>query len=480
VIFFCLHGTVENYGFLDPGEVVMIGLLIVAGVLLFFLVALFFTRNYLFAALISFFVSLWYLFFGALHDWIKSKAWLFFLHGYSVLLPVLLVATIAWVIYLRRNKKNHQQWAFYLNLLLLLYCSIDGCLLVKNYFTGYKKTMGLIEFDTTKVRQKPNVYFLLFDEYPGYQSLKDSFAFANDSLYGFLQRKQFTVLPVFSNYDYTFFSMSSILNMQYVSKDYDPADVNQHDLQLRLNEIRYAGVFSIFSKMGYDIRNCSIFDVGNQAGIANQNAILPVHSLLLTDKILHNRIIRNSGWLFTTGKFAIPFLRKRFLFQTDADNKRAEEMVKDIAVSKKRSPVFVYGHFLLPHLPFYRDSTGRFNDDDLVFNDHPDKYNALFVSYVKYTNTVIRSLVDTIKQNDKGALIIVMSDHGKRMYNTANYSEPSSYNNICAVHFPDSNYVPFRDKWSTVNFFRYVFNCEFGQRMPYPGDTTIAIKHTYY
>ena len=140
--------------------------------------------------------------------------------------------------------------------------------------------------------------------------------------------------------------MASILNMQYVPETYDPANVTQHDIQLRMNEIRHANVFSIFAKMGYNIKNCSIFDVNDQHGVSSQNAILPVHSLLLTDKILHNRIIRNSGWLFTTGKWALPFLKKRFLFQQDTDNKTSETMVDAIAVAlkneRKQKPVLFF------------------------------------------------------------------------------------------------------------------------------------------
>jgi len=70
-----------------------------------------------------------------------------------------------------------------------------------------------IHFIADSVRNKPNVYFLLFDEYPGYKSLVDSFGFHNDDLYHFLEEKEMRLLPTYTNYDLTLFSLSPILNI---------------------------------------------------------------------------------------------------------------------------------------------------------------------------------------------------------------------------------------------------------------------------
>ena len=100
-VFFCLHGSVENYGFIRFTEVLYPGLLIAAGILLLTGVLLLFTRNLLHASLIAFFISLWYLFFGALHDWVKSTAALAFLKSYPVMVSVLLLFTLAWILFLK-------------------------------------------------------------------------------------------------------------------------------------------------------------------------------------------------------------------------------------------------------------------------------------------------------------------------------------------------------------------------------------------
>jgi Sulfatase len=477
VVFFCLHGSVENYGFLEVSEVLLVGGIMLVSIALLFGLIFLITRNYVLAALITFFVSLWYLFFGALHDWVKAYSTLSFMSSYSVLLPLLLLLTILLFIFFKRQKVFAVKLVFYLNVLLLIYCVIDSALLANKYFTPEKKLVNTVSIDMHKVGAKPDVYFLMFDEYPGYQSLKDSFGFANDSLYSFLQKKDFQVLPLFSNYDFTLFSMSAILNMQYVDTNYEALQVTQRDFQIRTNEIRNGRVFTLFKQMGYDIKNYSIFDIGKMHGLADQNALLPVHSLLLTDKILHNRIIRTSGWLFKTGKLSLPSWRKKYLYQHETNNLLAQQMINKTAIGKKVNPTFSYAHFILPHWPFYRDSTGKYNSDEIIAQDNLLDNKPLYISYVKYTNTVIRSLVDTITAKDPGAIVVVMSDHGFRYYKNIVPFEPFNFNNICAMRIPGKTFQSYSQKWSAVNFFRYLFNTAYNQDIPYLKDSSVLLNH---
>lgn len=473
VVFFCLHGGVENYGYLNLGEVVMVAGVILLCMLILFLITLYFTRNYIYASLIIFFISLWYLFFGSLHDWIKATSFLSFIKSYTILVPLLIIATIIWIIFLRRNKPLHPKLVFYLNLLLLLYCLYDGYLFFGKYKKGITIATTTIPFDKSKVVKKPNVYFLLFDEYAGYKSLKDSFAFANDSLYDYLQSNSFNVLPTHSNYDFTPFSMSSMLNMQYVDSNYNHQLLTQADVQHRFGEIRNAQVFDIFRSMGYSIENYSIFDVKDHPALSGSNPLFPIHHYLLTNKIFHNRLIKDIGWWLATGRFEISFIKNHYLYKDDKFNKKAEEMIIKSTSEKTDKPKFCYGHFFLPHGPFYRDSTGKLNQPGqmMLLED-----KALYLSYLKYTNTVIKSLVKNIVANDPNAIAIVMSDHGFYNYLSKDDNDPLNYDNFCLVRFPDKNYLPTKEKWSNVNFFRYLFNCEFGQSMPYLKDSTIWVN----
>ena len=227
-----------------------------------------------------------------MHDWVKNIAWLHFMHSYSVILPLLLIVNIAYIFLLKRYVSFRPKLFFYLNILLLVYCLIDGFLLLNKTFNNKNiaPTTSSVVFETSKVTAKPNVYFIVFDCYAGYKSLQDSFGFKNDSLYNFLQLKYFKILPSFSNYNFTFFSMSSMLNMQYIQYDYHNKIAVQADMQKRINEIKNGNLFSIFNSMGYSIENYSIFDIKNKPGVSNNNVIVPMHADLITNKILHNRL----------------------------------------------------------------------------------------------------------------------------------------------------------------------------------------------
>lgn len=472
VVFFCLHGSVENYGYVGLKEVVVIGLFILFFTALFFLLVQFFTRDYIFTSLITFFIAGWYLFFGAIKDFLTGIPLLAFLQGYFVIIPLLLILTLCWIIFLKRKKQLHPKLVFYLNLLMIIYCILDVILIVQQEIAQPPAKAASVNFDYNLVKQKPDIYLMVFDEYPGYKSLTDSFGFANDSLYLFLNKKGFNILPVFSNYALTAFSMSSIFNMQYVQPGYDPLRLSQLDFQVRTGEIRHAAVFDIFKDLGYRFNNYSIFDIHDLPGLSNNSRFVPVHSIMLTDKIFHNRFMRNSMWFIK--KF--PLWSKKYLFEHDVNNQKAQEMIVKSAAGKNEQPVFSYAHFFLPHLPFYRDSTGKYNSIEYIADDahvHKDR----FLSHLKYTNMVITSLVEDISRNDPNAIVIIMSDHGFKNYSNRQLYEPLNFDNICAIRYPGKPLLPFREKWSMVNLFPYVFNSFYNQQLPYLADSSIVLRY---
>lgn len=471
VLFFCLHGSVENYGYVGAYEVFVVGIVILFFVALLFGVIQFFTRNYIFTSLIVFFISAWYLFFGAIKDFFTNTAFLSFLQGYFVIIPLLMVLTVLWIIFLKRRKHLHPKLFFFLNILLIIYCLLDIVFIIQQHSNAPPKQAADLRFDPLKAVLKPNVYLLVFDEYPGYKSLRDSFGFANDSVYRFLENREFAIQPVFSNYGLTAFSMSSILNMRYIEHGFDPLKLTQTDFQVRTDEIRNAVVFDVFKSMGYRFNNFSIFDIQDQHGLSNSNEFVPVHSMMLTDKIFHNRFIRNSLWFIK--KF--PLWSKKYLFEHDVNNLKAQQLLIQTAQAKKDKPVFSYAHFFLPHLPFYRDSLGRYNSLEYIA-DEAIVYKDRFLSYLKYTNMVMMSLTDSIIRNDPQALVIIMSDHGFKKYSNKQLYEAYNFDNICAIRFKGKALLPFREKWSMVNLFPYIFNSFYNQHMPYLADSVVALR----
>ncbi len=474
-LFFCLHGSLENYGHLVFAEVATVDAVIVLCMAGLLIVTWLISRNFLFASLLTFFISLWYLFFGAVHDLFKTTAVLHFLRSYTILLPVLLVVNVLFIWWLKRNKQLYPKLFLYLNVLFIIFCVTDGLLLInkqRNYQHKKNEFVNAAAFDLARVTVKPNVYFLLFDEYAGYKSLADSFGFKNDSLYGFLRQQQFTKLPTFSNYDFTPYSMSSILNMQYVPENYNKQLLTQADIQHRFDEISNARVPAIFKSMGYAVENYSIFYIKDNPALYDANGLFPLHAALLTNKMFHKRLIKDIGWRFLGGSLKIPFVENHIMYRDDVYNTTVKEKLLQAAAIKTAVPRFCYAHFFLPHGPYFRDSSGAFNV--------PEKIPALdnksvYLSYLKYGNTVISLLVTNIVNADPTAIIIIMSDHGFYSYDADGKFNPYNFDNICFVRSPGSKAETANLPRSNVNFFRYFFNHNFGQTLSYLPDSSVFV-----
>ncbi len=477
-VFFCLHGTNENYGAVFFKEIFLCGISVLIAILIFFAVLYLFTRKFTPAALVSFFFCLWFFFFGALHDFIRSVSFLHIFTRYIVIVPLLIVATIAFGVFVYKKTALYSRLTLYLNLLLIIYCVLDlGGITYKAVTTRPKPPT--IPFNYAAVQQKPDVYLLLFDEYPGIRSLQDSFGFSNHELYDFLRADSFDIIPSVSNYNLTEFSMPSFFNMQYIPEPYPKGDIPQKVFEERHNEINNGAIFSIFKKMGYTIENNSIFDVNDMPGLFNENSFILGHSFLLTDKIFLNRFNREAGAsLPDILKKNIPFLTSMNSETHREDNRKVEKkLLSSAADSKRKQPLFGYFHFLLPHSPYYFDSLGnylpkKFYDDPAEVIDR-----QLFISYVKYTNTVAKKLITALHNEKPGAIIIFMSDHGFRSYRFDNRGpvQPANFDNIFTVYFPDHRYGADKDTISNVNFFRYIFNNQFGQHFKYLPDSSINL-----
>jgi hypothetical protein len=475
VVFFIVHGTVENFEFLYANEVMKIGLTILGAVALFFLITRFFIKDTVHAALVCFFICTWLLFYGAIFNWVRSIRLLHFLHSYTIFVPFMLGMFIVFIVFIRKRKLLQAKLCFYLNVLLLIYCVYDSVILIIKASGSNKQTVTTtVKFDAIAVKAKPNVYFLLFDEYPGYKSLKDSFGYANDSMYHFLANRDFTFLPTFANYNMTLYSMSSTLNMRYVEKNFDPLQNTVEDEQRRVLEIKNAQAVQYFKQMGYEFVNYSIFDILDKPGVKG-NTFIVSQARLLTEKIFFNNFIKNVGWHFITGKYHVPFIEHLYRLD-DRNNKFMEQKLLELAPASGGQPRLVYAHFNMPHAPFFYDSTGKPLSNEQVFSE--DFYNerGLFLSYLKYTNTKMEGMVNAICTKDPTAIVIVMSDHGFRHYSDINQANPLYFDNICAVRFPNKNYAAMKEKWSNVNFFPYLFNSQFNQQIPYLADSSIFLR----
>jgi len=284
--------------------------------LIFFVLVLAITRNVNKSLQLTTLFGFVYLFYGVIKDFFQLTLHAAFVSKYSVLLPVLIIA----VIILTRivlKKKDFRKINLFQNLLLVIFILVDSIALVafdSSYFLRQNllaKNPHLSVDSLSNPQQKPDVYFLVFDSYPGTIFLKDYMQYDNKPFNDALQNKGFRILAdPKSNYNRSAFSIAATLNFEYLRKikSFQPVSPKEYtDATLTVEQSLVPKVFKHYS---YKFINLSIFDIDNSPSLHAEDFLtLPEREVLLYST-LWERLKRDLLWNFVTGKYAVPFIQK--------------------------------------------------------------------------------------------------------------------------------------------------------------------------
>ena len=453
--------------------------LVIAALLIFF-VSLMFFKELRKGSLFAFGFLVAYYFFCDLKDYLHSKIPGFF-GSYTFLLPVLFLLSLLLFILIKKSKSRFQQLSFFLNSLLLVLVTWEAVSLL--FVPGLNKTdLGdsnkkfSSTYESCKKCNKPDIYYLLFDGYTSSSILKSEFGFDNP-LDQFLGLRGFYVTEKSrSNYNLTPFSIGSVFNLDYLPgvksdqtylvKDYVPGVASVYQSEL----------MPVLEKEGYKIFNHSIFD------FKDFPSTVPPYDLWQINKAYarHNmfwKADQDIGWLIRN-KLNV---RRRTSSQQAYVNARDQHLLHTIENTMSTikaaatQPKFVYSHFVLPYEPFSLDSLGNRNAINSALLT-PDEYKQGYINQVKYSNLLIRSIVDSILQHKKRpTVIIVQGDHGFR------FNQPLKkvlqFENFNAYYFSNEKYFQIKDSVSNVNTFRFVLNAFLDKKLPLLKDTSIFLQY---
>jgi hypothetical protein len=494
IVFFTLHNYRIYSGLVSQQVAFAVFAKLVIIAALFALLTFFFTRSVNRSLLLTTFLSLPLLFFGNFRDFLTDDLNADIVGRYSILLPLVFLILLfgSWKIL---RKKDFANVNYFLNLLLVVFIIIDLVSILVNGTEKLTRKNTLTKNDEVNLEKlpppvsRPDVYYLVFDSYPGTGYLNQYMRFDNSAFNDSLTKKGFRVLAdPKSNYNRTAFSISSTLNLDYLegirsfqpisSKDYNNAQLTIHG----------SLVPGIFQKYNYRFYNLSVFDFENSRSIRKETfLVLPEQDILLYNTLFH-RLKKDVFWNLLTGKHAVPWVQKMFArnhtkFLAGEISKRNYNNTIVDSLSKldgfrDDQPKFIYAHVYLPHPPFFYDENGVERNINDVVTDKAIGDSALFLPYLKYTNKVINRIVSSILARGKSnTVIIIQSDHGFRDFD-GGPSHPASYfKNYSAFYFPDQNYAALYDSMSNVNTFRIVFNKYFQLEMPMKKDTVVFLKY---
>lgn len=431
--------------------------------------------------LLLFFLAVFY-FFHVVHEWLKKIP---VLSSYSVLLPVLAIGTILLVIYVWKARAPFPKLYYRANLLALLLFA--GGMVENIYLRLFTDISQHDLMDPQKkiastyipchTCQLPDIYFMIFDEYTNSKTLAGEFNYNNGRITKHLRDKGFYIAEnSTSNYYFTQVCLSSMLNMNYperlnTKKLFETREFFQANHTIYENEL-----CTILKKQGYEINNYSIFDLKDDPSrIAPFLKELNWRSVI--GQTFFHKLNRDIGWHLN--KFDKKRGVKQNKVKADTNIRRIQQTfngMMDMARAHKKAPQFTYAHFMLPHGPYYFDSSARKIPIELMMergNRHED-----YLSHVAYTNKyMIAPIVDSIFSNAKRPfVIIIQGDHGYRNYPPEKLS--LEFENFNAIYFPGKDYRLLNDSMTSVNTFRMVVNQFFRQQLPLLKDSLIYLKKT--
>jgi phosphoglycerol transferase MdoB-like AlkP superfamily enzyme len=123
----------------------------------------------------------------------------------------------------------------------------------------------------------------------------------------------------------------------------------------------------------------------------------------------------------------------------------------------------------MPHPPFYFNKKGKQDDKATLIAENKSLPIKSYLEYLPYTNEVIKKIVNSILDNTKKPVVIIlMGDHGFRTKQPKLYD----FRNQNAIYISTGNYKGFYDGISNVNEFRVLFNNLFHASLPLLKDST--------
>jgi len=478
-VFFVIHGCLEYYGYISFSDALLLTVTYCAGAGLLFGLFFLFCRHAGKAGVYTGAVLFFYFFFGAIKDFFKIH--IPFLHRWAVFLPLWMAGTTVLFLYLRRKPQVVPRWSLFFNGLFIIYLFIDitGLLIAPLRPSTRRETgAAMRQLSLTPAADslgRPDIYFLLFDAYASSKALREQFHYDNSELDGFLDSRGFHIQRrSISNYKYTILSMPSILNMDYMDDLKNVRGGPPEEYRYLSGRIRDNVLTAWLKEQGYDIINCSIFDLeGNPTPVSE--TLLPLRTRLITDQTFYSRFIKDIAWNFLQ-YFHDP-LSKKEIYGPLHDNEKLEELLKAATLPQGRRPRFIYAHFNLPHPPYYFDGKGRKLSVAAPYSPADEDRTEDYLAYVSYANSVLKDMILTIQQRTNGkAVIIFMGDHGLRYHDQLGYNPVFFLENQNAVYFPSRDYHLLYDSISGVNQFRVVLNSLFRQNIPLLKDSIVNVK----
>ena len=323
--------------------------------------------------------------------------------------------------------------------------------------------LSSIDTNSLDTEEKPNIYYLIFDEYGGQKNLEKYFEYNNQQFLGELSNYGFNISSTSKNEESvgTTTIVPNLLNLNYVAED----SMIQEE---KLAYMKDPELFKVMQYLGYDIVTCSSVPfLDNGMSVKNYE-----EQEVFEDKAGYF-VLKNSCFIHLYKKY----VEQQALSQDFGDKSYGDLLIEAFQYYEKlpydnrhgKAQICI-GYFQTPHVPFFYKSDGTLipQDEHINWLDHDN-----YIEYLKWTNGKIQELVKAIIDNDRNSIIIIQSDHGARypihvgeLTGENPFSVEDSYYQYyilnCLYYKGEKKDI---EGLSGVNTLRYVLNEEFNTNL---------------
>ena len=236
----------------------------------------------------------------------------------------------------------------------------------------------------------PNVYLCIFDEYGGYECLREYCKYDNALFYDQLRDRGFNIsLDSYGKSISTHTEVPNLLNISYVNSSDMLISEQERNL---INPV----VYQVFRQAGYKLN------------VAGQGFLDAVGCDYVYNEDFGSKEFSAEYYIVMNTAY-YPFYKHNDTDEADALQNHLTYITKSSQLES--DSLFTISYVCCPHLPWFVNENGQRIDASLRENWlERDTY----LGQLKYLNKLIIPMVDMILENDPESIIILCSDHGFR------------------------------------------------------------------
>jgi len=260
------------------------------------------------------------------------------------------------------------------------------------YYRQHKEVSRFMPISIMKKpgQVKPDIVWILLDEYGSSAVLHTSFSFVNPLDSALSQEGFYIMNRMKSRFDNTLFSVNAI----FTNDD----SVRPASFYAGVRSLQQSEWVPVMDTFGYQFVNLGLFDIGGHSKFSNRSGYPQIYTDQLLSGTLIDMVIQNVK--YTIGK-------------CDAFNQHLLNKLKDTLAYQSSRPRFIWAHLSIPHEPFCRDRAGHMLHDK-AHNGYDSVFiKRRYIDYLEYGNNIIRDLIRSSPGLGK-KIIIITGDHGPR------------------------------------------------------------------